>query len=102
MELEPIWPERPLGNTGPLHRVGSSLLASHMEHRCSLAGVVDDDVVDVVVVYDIRDVPSTYLLSLGALLRAARRWASTTHAEPLAVRISGTFKPTVVFALFSH
>jgi len=85
-----------------LHRLSSSLLASHMEHRSGLAGVVDDDIVDVVVVYYIRDVPSTYLLSLGALLGAAGRWASTTHAEPLAVRIAGTFKPAVFFALFSH
>jgi hypothetical protein len=73
-----------------------------MEHRCGLAGVVDDDVVDVVVVDDIRNVPSTLRLSLSALLGAARRRASAAHAESLAVRISGAFKPAVFFALFSH
>jgi len=31
-----------------------------------------------------------------------RRWASTTHTEPLTVRISCSFKPAFVFALFGH
>ena len=41
-----------------------------MEHRSRLCGVVDDDVVDVIVINDVRDVTSTHQLRLCAFLSA--------------------------------
>ncbi len=36
--------------------MSSLICASHDEARGSLAGVIDNDIVDVVIVYDVRDV----------------------------------------------
>ena len=72
-----------------------------MEDRRGLAGVVDDDVVDVVVVDDVCDVLPTSAFSLNSLLLACGR-ASTSHPESLAIGVPGTFEPAIIFALLSH
>ena len=60
-----------------LHAIGAlhaALLSTgHVENRGSFARVVDDDVVDVVIVDDVRDVP-TLASRLRALLLLAGRW----------------------------
>ena len=61
-----------------------------MEDRRGLAGVVDDDVVDVVVVDDVCDVLPTSALSLNSLLLACGR-ASTSHPESLTIGVPGPF-----------
>ena len=82
----------------------ASLLGRHMKDGRGLARVVDDNVVDIIVVYDVRDVPARALRSLNSvlLLRVPRRRPSTAHAEALAVRDSLTFKSALVLALLRH
>ena len=65
----------------PLHAlvILTSLLSRHVEDRCGLAWVVNNDVVDVIIVDDVRHV-TTRVLSLNALLRVARRWSATSHS----------------------
>lgn len=88
-----------------IHPLGS-LLCGHVEDWWGLARVIDDDVIDVIVINNVRDVTSRALgldaLMLLLLLRVSRRWTSTAHAEPLAIRNSLTFKPALVLTLLSH
>ena len=72
-----------------------------MEDGSGLRGVVDDDVVDVVVIYDVRDV-ATLSLRLNTLLGVSRGRPPTAHTEPLAIRISRSLEATLVLALLSH
>ena len=74
---------------------------SHVEHRRGLAGVVDDDVVDVVVVDDVRDVLPTSTFRLNSLLLAWWR-PPTAHPKSLAVRVPGTLEPAIILTLLSH
>ncbi len=91
-----------LGNINPLHWVGGSL-GSHVKHRSYLRRVIDDDVVDVIVIYDVCDISSAHQFRLCAFLsRDPRRRASTAHSESLTVRISCSFKSAFVFTLFGH
>lgn len=72
-----------------------------MENGWGLSWVVDDDVVDVVVIYDVRDV-ATLRLRLNTLLGVSRGRPPTAHTEPLAIRISRSLEATLVLALLSH
>ena len=90
-----------LTNVHPLHGMASALGSCHVEDRGRLARVIDDYVVDIVVVYDVRDV-AALTLRLNPLLRVSRRRATTAHAEPLAVRVTSAFKAAIVFALLRH
>ena len=65
------------------------------------ARVVDDDVVDVVVVDDVRDVLPTSAFSLNSLLLACRR-STTSHPESLAIGVPCTLKSAIIFTLLSH
>ena len=61
-QMEIVLARRTLIDIDTLHarvvHVASVLGCSHMEDRRGLAGVIDDDVVDVVIVYYVRDVAS--------------------------------------------
>lgn len=76
-------------------------MSRHVEHWCRLRRVVDDDVVDIVVVYDVRDVAAR-AFCLSPLLRVPRGRTSAAHSEPLAVRRPCSFKSSVVFTLVRH
>lgn len=80
------------------------MLATHVEDRWGLARVVDDDVVDVVIVDDVRDVLPAVRLRLNSLLlhRDAWRRASAPHAESLTVRVPLTLQAPIIFALLRH
>ena len=81
----------------------ASLLCCHVEDRRCLARVVDDDVVDIIVIYDVSHMASRALgLNPLLLLWVARWWSTTPHAEPLAIRDSLAFKPTLIFTLLGH
>ena len=67
-----------------------------------LARVIDNDVVDIVVVDDVRDVASPSRLRLDALLRVPGWRATTTHAESLTIRIPRSLETPLVFTLLSH
>ena len=86
-----------------IHPLGT-LLCGHVEYWRSLARIIDDDVVDVIVIDDVGDVTSR-ALGLDAfmlMLSMSWRWTSTAHAESLAVRNSLTFKPALIFTLLCH
>ena len=68
-----------------------------MEDWWGLGGVVDDDVVDIVVIDNVCDVAS---LRLSLFL--SRRGSTASHSESLAVRVSGTFKASFIFTLLGH
>ena len=72
-----------------------------MEDGWSLSWVIDDNVIDVVVIYDVRDV-ATLRLRLNTLLGVSRGRSPTAHTEPLAIRISRSLEATLVLALLSH
>lgn len=85
----------------------TALLGSHDKARWGLAGIVDDYIVDVVVVYDVRNVLSTSIARLRLrarllLTRVSRGWATASHSESLAVRIPCSLEISVIFALLSH
>ena len=81
----------------------TALLGSHDEARWGLAGVIDDDIVDVIVVYDVRNVLLTSVARLRLRARLLiRGWATASHTEPLTVRIPCSLEISVVFALLSH
>lgn len=82
---------------------GATLVSAHVEDRGCLARIIDDDVVYVIVVYDVRDVwtSSTALLLSGVLLGRWRR-TSTAHPKALAVGVPLALQPTIIFALFGH
>ena len=65
--------------------VPGTLLSGHMKDRGSLARVIDDNVVDVVIVDYVRDVWTSSTLLLSALL-LARRWATAAHSKALAIK----------------
>ena len=67
-----------------------------------LARVIDNDVVDIVVVDDVRDVASPRRLRLDPLLRVPGWRAATTHAESLTIRIPRSLETPLVFTLLSH
>ena len=79
----------------------ASLVRCHVKNRWCLRRVVDDDVVNVVVVYDVRNV-ATLRLGLNTLLGVSWGRSPTAHAEPLAIRISRSLEATLVLTLLSH
>ena len=75
-----------------------------MEHGRGLAWVIDDDVVDIVIVYYVGNV-ATWALGLNSLLlllTGARRGTTATHSEALTVWNALAFKSTFVLTLLSH
>ena len=80
----------------------STSLGSHMEDRWGLAWVIDDDIVDVVVVYDVRNVSTARVLRLNSFMRMSRRWASASHTEALAIRVSWPIKSPLILTLLCH
>ncbi len=76
--------------------------ASHDETRGSFAGVIDDDIVDVVIVYDVRDILAVPRFSLNSLLRVSGWRAATAHSESLAIRVPCPLEVSIIFALLSH
>ena len=81
--------------------VASVLGCCHVEDRRGLARVIDDDVVDVIVVYYVRDVP-TLRFRLDSLLRVTRRRSTASHTETLAIRISCSLETPLILALLRH
>ena len=75
-----------------------------MENWGRLARVVNDDVVDVVIVDDVSHVTPSSTRVFDSLLMVTRWWASTAHAETLAVTDALTLKPAllIVLALLRH
>ena len=85
----------------------TALLGSHDEARRGLAGVIDDDIVDVIVVYDVCNVLPTSIARLRLracllLTRVFRGWTAASHSESLAVRIPCSLEISVIFALLCH
>ena len=82
----------------------SSLLRRHMKDGRGLARVVDDNVVDIIVVYDVRDVAARALRRLNAvLLLWVPRWRTpAAHTEALAVGDPLAFEPALVLRLLRH
>lgn len=87
-----------------VHRKTPLLLVGHVENRRGLARVVDDDVVDVVVVDDVRDVLRSDCLRLNPLWLHLNAWLRTSapHAESLTIRVSLTFQPPLILTLLRH
>ena len=81
--------------------MGSSL-CGHVEDRRCLAWVIDNNVVDIVVVDDVRDVASSCRLRLDALLGVPWGRTTTAHAEPLTIRIPRSLETPLVFTLLRH
>jgi len=98
--LEAILATSSLRHFNPLHRVADAL-SSHVENWSSLRWVVDDDVVDVVVVDDVRDVPSSRL-GLRAFLRVTRGRSAASHPESLTVRRPCSLETSFVFTRLRH
>ena len=82
----------------------ASLLRGHVKYRRSLARIIDDDVVDVVIVYYVSDVTTGALGLNSLLLLLTRTWWRPTaaHSEALTVRDALTFKPALILTLLSH
>jgi len=76
-------------------------VGGHVEDRRCLAGVIDDNIVDVVVVYDVRDVLPASPLSLNPLLLSGG-WPATAHPESLAIRVPSAFQSAIILALLRH
>ena len=72
-----------------------------MEDWGSFTGVIDDDIVDVVIVDYVRDVWTSSSLFLNTLLLTGW-WAAAAHSEALAIRVPLTLKPTIILTLLSH
>ena len=74
-----------------------------MKNRSRLTRVIDDNVVDIIIIYDVRDVTTRALRCLNSFLLGVTRWRPTAaHAEALAIRDPLALKPAFVLALFRH
>ena len=83
--------------------MATSLVGRHVENGRSLAGVIDNNVVDVVIIDDVRNVATSgWVLCLNTLLRVTWRWAPAAHSEPLTIRVSCALKSALILALLSH
>ena len=84
----------------PLHRVATALLGTgHVEDGRGLARVIDNNVVDIVIVYDVRNVAT---LGLRNTLLLVGRRTTTAHSEPLAIRVPRTLEASLILTLLSH
>ena len=72
-----------------------------MENGRSFARVIYNDVVDVVIVYDVCDIWTICAFGLNSLM-LARWWTSTAHSESLTIRVSSSFQSTFFLALLRH
>ena len=106
-QLEAVW-STACSHIHPLHAriihvVAATLLGRHVKHGWSLTRIVDNNVVDVVIIDDVRNVATSgWVLCLNTLLRVTWRWAPAAHSEPLTIRVSCAFKSALILALLSH
>ena len=90
-------------HTRIIHVMATSLVGRHMENGRSLARVIDNNVVDVVIIDDVRDVATSWwVLCLNTLLWVTWRWSSAAHPESLTIRVSCALKSALILTLLSH